>query len=84
MGAAITPLDVLHVPPWLSPALEPGAVRGSPAQELSVGVCRRTVAFGKGLAAQGSCGCWLAHLGLHCRARGATKWKSQLSLFMGC
>lgn len=77
-GSCHNPLDVLHVPPWLSPALEPGAVKGSPAQEHSMGVCRRTVAFGKEQAGEDSCGCWeecwLVHLGLHClpcRARGA-------------
>lgn len=85
-GSCHNPWMFCMSPPWLSPALEPGAPRGcncvstisSPAHELSVGVCRRTVAFGKGLAGEGCCGCWvecwLAHLGLHClpcRPRGA-------------
>lgn len=64
VGAARAPWMFCMPPQAQScPQEQPGAGtwqhHHSPAQELGwMGVCRRTVAFGKGLAGEGSCGCW--------------------------
>lgn len=81
-GSCCDPLDVLHVPPWPSPALEQeqwGAVtEAAPLapQPRSSAWCLQEDSglwdsgLWAGLAGEGSCGCWeecwLAHLGLHC------------------
>lgn len=73
-GSCCDPLDVLHVPPWPSPALEQeqwGAItEAAPLAPQSNVVFAGQWPLGQWLWEE----CWLAPLGLHClpcRARGA-------------